>query len=132
MTWACAAPIARHQPLQPADAHELRTPLLGLDRGADDYFCKPFSPREVVVRIQALLRRAQGSLAAQVQHAAPNGSATQTAAALVADDASLSIRWNGQLLPPMPVEFRLLRLLDHLHHDLRRKLEAGSWRCHGA
>jgi len=107
--------------------------LLGLDTGADDYVCKPFSPREVVARIQALLRRAQGSLSAQAQHAAPNGSATPPPATLVADDATLSIRWNGQLLPLTPVEFRLLRLLmsrpshvfsrarllDHLHNDLR-------------
>ena len=104
--------------------------LLGLDTGADDYVCKPFSPREVVARIQALLRRAQGSLSAQ---AAPSGPATPPPAALVADDTTLSIRWNGQLLPLTPVEFRLLRLLmsrpshvfsrarllDHLHHDLR-------------
>jgi two-component system response regulator BaeR len=104
--------------------------LLGLETGADDYVCKPFSPREVVARIQALLRRAQGSLSAQ---AAPGGPATPPPAALVADDTTLSIRWNGQLLPLTPVEFRLLRLLmsrpshvfsrarllDHVHHDLR-------------
>lgn len=107
--------------------------LLGLDTGADDYVCKPFSPREVVARIQALLRRAQGSLSVHAQQTASNGVATPVASALVADDASLSIRWNGQLLPLTPVEFRLLRLLmsrpshvfsrarllDHLHHDLR-------------
>lgn len=33
--------------------------LLGLDVGADDYICKPFSPREVVARVRALLRRVQ-------------------------------------------------------------------------
>ncbi|QTN26545.1 response regulator [Rhodoferax sp. AJA081-3] len=107
--------------------------LLGLDTGADDYVCKPFSPREVVARIQALLRRAQGSLSAQAHHAAPNSVTAPAAAALVADDTTLSIRWNGQLLPLTPVEFRLLRLLmsrpshvfsrarllDHVHHDLR-------------
>ncbi len=38
--------------------------LLGLDTGADDYVCKPFSPREVVARIKALLRRAQPADAA--------------------------------------------------------------------
>ena len=52
---------------------------------------------------------------------------------LVVDDASLSVRWEGQLLPLTPVEFRLLRLLmsrpghvfsrarllDQLHQDLR-------------
>lgn len=31
--------------------------LLGLEIGADDYICKPFSPREVVARVQAVLRR---------------------------------------------------------------------------
>jgi two-component system response regulator BaeR len=31
--------------------------ILGLDLGADDYICKPFSPREVVARVRAILRR---------------------------------------------------------------------------
>lgn len=35
--------------------------LLGLQLGADDYICKPFSPREVVARVSAVLRRTQGS-----------------------------------------------------------------------
>src|SRR5690606_26725344 len=35
--------------------------LLGLELGADDYICKPFSPREVVARIKAILRRASAS-----------------------------------------------------------------------
>ncbi|MBE0604478.1 MAG: response regulator [Deltaproteobacteria bacterium] len=34
--------------------------LLGLELGADDYICKPFSPREVVARVKAVLRRADG------------------------------------------------------------------------
>ena len=33
--------------------------LLGLELGADDYICKPFSPREVLARIKAVLRRSQ-------------------------------------------------------------------------
>src|SRR5262245_59829271 len=33
--------------------------LLGLELGADDYVCKPFSPREVVARVKAVLRRAR-------------------------------------------------------------------------
>jgi two-component system response regulator BaeR len=41
--------------------------LLGLELGADDYICKPFSPREVVARVKAVLRRSQ----AQGQAAAP-------------------------------------------------------------
>ncbi len=105
--------------------------LLGLDSGADDYVCKPFSPREVVARIKAQLRRAEGALAQQANATQRNA---QTAAApLQADDASLTIAWNAQALPLTPVEFRLLRLLmsrpghvfsrarllDHLHQDLR-------------
>src|SRR5215470_17086841 len=39
--------------------------LLGLELGADDYICKPFSPREVVARVKAVLRRAKGGREAQ-------------------------------------------------------------------
>jgi len=94
--------------------------LLGLDTGADDYVCKPFSPREVVARIKALLRRAEGALAAPK-------------ARLHVDEPSLTISWDQRPLPLTPVEFRLLalllsrpgvvfsrsKLLDQLHQDLR-------------
>ncbi|MDF2180106.1 response regulator [Aliiglaciecola sp. CAU 1673] len=39
--------------------------LLGLELGADDYICKPFSPREVVARVKAVLRRTQGNILQQ-------------------------------------------------------------------
>jgi len=95
--------------------------LLGLDTGADDYVCKPFSPREVVARIKALLRRSEGALAKPVP------------AAFVVDEARQQISWRGQPLPLTPVEFRLMRqlmsrpgqvfararLLDTLHEDQR-------------
>ncbi len=98
--------------------------LLGLDTGADDYICKPFSPREVVARIRALLRRSSGALAPKAPAAQP---------ALTISDPQLQISWQGQPLPLTPVEFRLLRLLitrpgqvlgrqallDHLHDDFR-------------
>ena len=38
--------------------------LLGLELGADDYICKPFSPRELVARVNAVLRRSRGGGAA--------------------------------------------------------------------
>jgi two-component system response regulator BaeR len=95
--------------------------LLGLDTGADDYVCKPFSPREVVARIKALLRRSEGALAKPV------------VAAFAVDEARQQINWRGQPLPLTPVEFRLMRrlmsrpgqvfarprLLDTLHEDQR-------------
>jgi len=96
--------------------------LLGLELGADDYVCKPFSPREVVARIKALLRRADRQAGSP---AAEGGFAI--------DDAAHRIRLRGAELPLTPLEFRLLRtllaqpervfsrdqLLDALHEDLR-------------
>ncbi len=73
--------------------------LLGLELGADDYICKPFSPREVVARVKAVLRRAQ----------AP---ATDTAAVpLQLDLERFEARVRGQRLGLTPVEFRLLHKL---------------------
>ena len=100
--------------------------LLGLETGADDYVCKPFSPREVVARIKALLRRAQGALAV------PAGVAVSLASLEIHEDSQTAL-WQGHALPLTAVEFRLLRLLvsrpqrvfaraellDHLHDDLR-------------
>ena len=111
--------------------------LLGLETGADDYVCKPFSPREVVARIKALLRRSEGILSrarsTAAAHATAPATAPDTTSPLLADDATQTIRWANQPLPLTPVEFRLLRLLmsrpshvfsrarllDHLHNDLR-------------
>jgi two-component system response regulator BaeR len=118
--------------------------LLGLEMGADDYLCKPFSPREVVARVRAILRRARGPA---------NGGAQADVNGLVVDESQYQARLDGQTLDLTPVEFRLLsalaspagqifsrdRLLDHLYDDhrvvtdrtvdshvknLRRKLEA--------
>ena len=71
--------------------------LLGLDIGADDYICKPFSPREVVARVRAILRRigAQGGGNAPI--------------ALDAERFSATIA--GKSLGLTPVEFRLLTTL---------------------
>lgn len=127
--------------------------LLGLDTGADDYVCKPFSPREVVARIKALLRRADGLLAASTSNT-PGVDGVAAPARLLVDDVSMAITWDQRPLPLTPVEFRLLALLmsrpgrvfsrsallDHMHNNdlrdvsdrvidshiknLRRKLEA--------
>ena len=67
--------------------------LLGLELGADDYICKPFSPREVVARVKAVLRRA----------AAPPGHA-----GLDIDEAAFTAKFNGQSLDLTPTELRML------------------------
>lgn len=78
--------------------------LLGLELGADDYICKPFSPREVVARVRALLRRTQ---AWQQAVAAGPG------AELELDDERFEARWRSRKLDLTPVEFRLLKALAH-------------------
>jgi two-component system response regulator BaeR len=72
--------------------------LLGLEVGADDYVCKPFSPREVVARVQAILRRA-----GQEGPADSDG--------LVLDQDRLSVGWAGHEIEVTTVEFRLLQAL---------------------
>ncbi len=70
--------------------------LLGLDAGADDYLCKPFSPRELMARIKAILRRSGASLPAR---------------ALQIDEAARAIRLHGGLLDLTPSEFAILAAL---------------------
>jgi len=73
--------------------------LLGLELGADDYICKPFSPREVVARVKAVLRRSVAIAGA----GQPGG--------LKMDDARHSAELDGNRLHLTPVEFSLLKTL---------------------
>jgi len=95
--------------------------LIGLDVGADDYVCKPFSPREVVARAKALLRRANGQLISSIDRQ------------FVVERDNMRVQINGASLSLTPVEFRLLaemiehpervysrqQLLDLSHEDQR-------------
>ena len=74
--------------------------LLGLELGADDYICKPFSPREVVARVKAILRRTAGP-----------SPGTTPAARLVLDTEKYTAVLDGSALDLTPVEFRLLKVL---------------------
>ncbi|HET7597780.1 MAG TPA: response regulator [Burkholderiales bacterium] len=73
--------------------------LLGLELGADDYICKPFSPREVVARVKAVLRRGK------------RGAATPEDAGLVLDDAGYKAAIGGKDLGLTAVEYQLLKVL---------------------
>lgn len=75
--------------------------LLGLELGADDYICKPYSPREVVARVRAVLRRFE---------TVPPTAQLEAAGLLVQADA-WQARLDGVVLDLTPVEFRLLALL---------------------
>ena len=95
--------------------------LLGLELGADDYICKPFSPREVVARVKAVLRRTKMDPA----NAPHDG--------FLLDRECFVASLNGLPLDLTPVEFALLealhtrpgrvltreQLLDHMYDDYR-------------
>jgi len=97
--------------------------LLGLELGADDYICKPFSPREVVARVKAVLRRTMAS----------NDDQKPPGAGLVLDRERFFASLHGNPLDLTPVEFALLealqarpgtvltreQLLDHMYDDYR-------------
>uniref|UniRef100_UPI00333FBD9D response regulator n=1 Tax=Castellaniella defragrans TaxID=75697 RepID=UPI00333FBD9D len=78
--------------------------LLGLELGADDYICKPYSPREVVARVKAVLRRSRPDAAA-------NGEGAARAAGLFIEEDTYRAQLDGMALELTPVEFRLLALL---------------------
>ncbi|MCB9397991.1 MAG: response regulator [Acidobacteria bacterium] len=97
--------------------------VTGLEIGADDYICKPFSPREVVARVKSVLRRSQVALKTEVS----------TEVGLVWDEPTRSARIGQHVLDLTPNEFNLLgvlfqnpervfsrnQLMDRLYNDGR-------------
>lgn len=95
--------------------------ILGLELGADDYICKPFSPREVVARVKALLRRAG------------NQNEQQAPVDWQLDAQKYQVHYQGKNADLSAVEFEILQtlsqspgrifsrsqLIDNIYHDNR-------------
>src|SRR5690606_21553097 len=88
--------------------------LVGLGLGADDYVVKPYSPREVVARVKAVLRRAGGAVEAPTSFAAGS---------LTVDVGAYEARCAGELLPLTASELRLLAALAREPGRVKRRAE---------
>jgi two-component system phosphate regulon response regulator PhoB len=78
--------------------------IRGLETGADDYVTKPFSPRELVARVSAVLRRLRPALAGELL----------TYADIELDSVAHKVVRNAQIVAMGPTEFRLLRhFMEH-------------------
>ena len=94
--------------------------VVGLELGADDYVTKPFSPREVVARVKAILRRAS---------AAPVATSRLSHGAVAVDATRRDVTVNGETIALTTREFDLLAyLLQHVGVVLsRQQLLDGVW-----
>ena len=91
--------------------------LLGLEIGADDYICKPYSPREVVARVKTILRRCR-----------PRRDllALDAESPLIVDEGRFQASWRDKLLDHLYDDYRVVtdRTIDSHIKNLRRKLES--------
>lgn len=78
--------------------------IIGLELGADDYVTKPFSPREVVARVRAVLRRTRPS-------ADQAGQAVLVVGALRLDEAKRTLTVDGRPVDLTPSEFDILKVM---------------------
>lgn len=94
--------------------------VLGLELGADDYLCKPFSMRELVTRVKVLFRRA----ALARTHTAPEPEKLLSEGELELDLERYTAKWEGALVPLTVTEFLLLHALARHpgHVKTRRQL----------
>lgn len=111
--------MRRERPRQPiimlTSRSEELDRVLGLELGADDYVTKPFSPRELVARVRAVLRRAGAS--------PTDGDDVLVAGPLRLDEAAFTLTVGGQPIPLTRPEFQLMaHLLRHPAHVFTRDI----------
>ena len=96
--------------------------IQGLELGADDYLTKPFSPRELVLRVQSILRRMS-------QPAGESGGRLLRAGPLSVDVNAHQVKLHGEEVSLTPTEFRLLQaLLERRGRtQSRRQLLERAW-----
>jgi len=96
----------------------------GLELGADDYLTKPFSPRELALRVAAILRRAHGELKPVAR-----GGRVLHAGSLRVDLGAHIVTLDGREIDLTPTEFRLLATLMERRGRIqsRRQLLSEAW-----
>lgn len=72
--------------------------IIGLEVGADDYLCKPYSPRELVARMHALFRRMEEFKSCSSQ-------------TFLFDDAGYRVNWQDETIALTKIEYRIFRML---------------------
>ena len=98
--------------------------IAGLEMGADDYLTKPFSPRELALRVDAILRRASGR-----RESVAGGGGVLGAGPLRVDPGAHVVTLDGEQLNLTPTEFRLLHTLlkRRGRTQTRRQLLSAAW-----
>lgn len=96
--------------------------ILGLEVGADDYICKPFSPKELVLRVQSILRRSGRGRTGEEPKRLHAGKIT-------VDEERHEVRVDGERVDMTATEFRLLSLLIKRRGRVqsREQLLASVW-----
>jgi DNA-binding response OmpR family regulator len=106
--------------------------VVGLTMGADDYVTKPFSPRELGLRVDAMLRRARPAARAPEPSAALDG-AVRAFGPLSLDPDSREVRIHGKLVETTRMEFDILDALTEVPKRvltravLRERVWGGGW-----
>ncbi len=101
--------------------------IIGLEMGADDYVTKPFSPKELISRIRAVLRRTE-------EGAIPTpGETNHSAAGIDLDERRQEVTVNGKQVQLTPIEFKLLlTLMRHAGQVMsRERLTERVWGYEG-